>query len=439
MEKDRSNQEQFIEYLDRLLAGEDVTVGDEVSDEVRSALEFARMMLASRDEPSYAFRTRLRERLVRRLAEEDGAAPAALPVRKGFAEWMQSLFPRRVVWRTVASTAIVVLLVAIVTTVWYTGKQVPAPTAPTTPAAPAPSVPEAAGGYSVDLPANIVPVEVMFTLDTRLSTRGGQAVIYRVETPDVTTVSVEQLGKKLGFEGDAMVMDDGTKIAMFDGEDSDERELVVWTDSGAFEYGYTELEKLYPPEPTGLPSEDEAKVIAYTFLEQADLLPHEYKGLSRFEDETAVIPGGSYSISKGYDGEVVQKPPSYWIVSIPYTIDGTGTTGPGSEIEISIGAGGEVVKLVWPWRDIYSLSTGDILSEEDAFHNLIKGKGSIEVPLGCEEVIVRDVTLAYWINAPSEEQDYVLPVYRFGGKCLGSRGETLEDFIAWTEALTGSY
>jgi hypothetical protein len=439
MEKDRSNQEQFIDYLDRLLAGEDVTVGDEVSDEVRSTLEFARRMLASRDEPSYTFRARLRERLVRRLAEEDGAAAAALPVKRGFAEWVQNLFPRRVVWRTVASTAIVVLLVAIVTTVWYTGKQGLAPTAPTTPAAPAPAVPEETGGYSVDLPANIVPVEVMFTLDTRLLTRERQAVIYRVAAPDVTTESVEELGKKLGFGGDAVITDDGTKIAMFDGKGSEARELVVWTASGAFEYGYTGLEKLYPAEPAGLPLEDEAKVIAYTFLEKADLLPDEYERLSRFKDETEVIPGGSYSISKGYGEEVVQKPPSHWIVRIPYTIDGTGTTGPGAEIEISIGAGGQVVRLVWPWRDIYSLSTGDILSEEDAFHNLIQGKGSIEVPMGCEEVIVQDVTLAYWMNAPSEGQDYVLPVYRFGGKCLGSRGETLEDFIAWTEALTGSY
>ena len=56
MEKDRSTQEQFINYLDRLLAGEEVTPGDEVDDEMRSALEFARTMLASRDEPSFAFR-----------------------------------------------------------------------------------------------------------------------------------------------------------------------------------------------------------------------------------------------------------------------------------------------------------------------------------------------------------------------------------------------
>jgi hypothetical protein len=33
MKKDKSTEKLFLEYLDRLLAGEEITVGDELSDE----------------------------------------------------------------------------------------------------------------------------------------------------------------------------------------------------------------------------------------------------------------------------------------------------------------------------------------------------------------------------------------------------------------------
>ena len=56
MKKGKYTEKQFIEYLDRLLAGEEISLGDDVSDEVRSALELAKKMLAYRDEPSPAFR-----------------------------------------------------------------------------------------------------------------------------------------------------------------------------------------------------------------------------------------------------------------------------------------------------------------------------------------------------------------------------------------------
>jgi hypothetical protein len=431
MEKDRSAQEQFIEYLDRLLAGEEVTIGDDVSEDMRSTLEFARTMLASRDEPSYAFRTRLRERLLHKLVEEE-ARSTGLSMKKGFRERMRGFFPQSVMWRTVASTAVVVLLAVIVGTFWYSGRQI----APQS-MAPSPELPK--GEYSVDLPANIIPSSVSVKVDTSLSDRRGEAVVYRVEAPDVTVEAVETLGRRFGFSGDAVVTGDGTQIVMYEGEGSEAKELVVWPVSGAFEYGFTELDKLYPAEPSGLPSEKEAKRIAYHFLEQVDLLPTEYSRLSHFEDETVLIAGGSYGITKGTGEETAQKAPSYWIVSIPYSIDGVWTTGPGSEIEVRIGAGGEVVRLIWPWRNVYSVSTETILSEEEALHELLLGKGGVELPGNCTDIIVKDVALTYWINAPSEGQDYALPVYRFTGTCLDISGETIEDFTGWTKALPDNY
>src|SRR4030042_1975347 len=166
MKKDKSTEKQFLEYLDRLLAGEEITVGDEVSDDLRSALEHARKMLAFREEPSAAFRADLRDRLLRQIAEKQ---PAAYPTaeREGFWERVANLFPQRAIRIAVTSTALVVLLL-FVGVVWYSSRFIQAPMMTAVP-------PPSEGGYSVSLPANIVPQDVSFTSKTSLSTSTGQA------------------------------------------------------------------------------------------------------------------------------------------------------------------------------------------------------------------------------------------------------------------------
>ncbi|MGB8706779.1 MAG: hypothetical protein WCD72_02360 [Dehalococcoidia bacterium] len=437
MKKDKSTEKQFLEYLDRLLAGEEISPGDEVSDDLRSALEHARKMLASREEPSPAFRADLRNRLLRQIAEKQ---PAAYPTakREGFRERIASLFPPRTVLVAVTSTVLVVLL-AFVGVVWYSGRYAGAPEQ-----AAAPSAAE----YSVRLPANIVPEGVTFTAKTSLSASPGQAAVYKIQSTDVTTESVTALGRKLGFSGQAGLTDDGTKIVMSTGQGEDMRQLTVWTASGAVEYGYVEPEKLYPTQPAELPSQGEAELIAYDFLQQADLLPSGYQSLAKIKDETTVIAGGGYSVSPRYATEAAPSAPSvpaaptapqaptYWLVDFPYQIDGASATGPGSKIDVSIGDGGEVVKLVWSWRQMSPLGTDNIISEKQAYQDLIQGKGSLDVALDCRQVVVEQVQLKYWLDPPSEKQYYAAPVYEFTGQCLDKNGNHLEDFTGWTPALS---
>jgi hypothetical protein len=246
------------------------------------------------------------------------------------------------------------------------------------------------------------------------------------------------------------------------GEGEDMRQLTVWTASGAVEYGYVEPEKLYPSSPPALPSQSEAELIAYDFLEQADLLPPSYGSFAKVKDETTVIAGGGYSVSPKYAAEAppaaapaapsassgpaeptapaptiptAPQAPTYWLVDFPYQVDGASATGPGSKIEISVGDKGDVVKLVWSWRQMSPLGTDNIISEQKAFLDLINGKGSLDVPLDCRKVVVEQVQLKYWLDPPSEKQDYAVPVYEFKGECLDKNGNHLEDFTAWTRAL----
>jgi hypothetical protein len=459
MKKDKSTEKLFLEYLDRLLAGEQITVGDELSDEARSALELARKMLAFREEPSAAFRADLRNRLLRQIAQKQATTyPAA--DREGFWERVANILPPRPVLVAVAST-VSVLLLAFIGVVWYSGRQAQAPVWQT--------LRPSAGEYSVSLPANIVPEGVMFTAKTSLSATTGQAAVYEIKTSDVTTESVTALGRKLGFSGQARLTDDGTKIVMSAGEGEDMRQLTVWTASGAVEYGYVEPGKLYPSEPAQLPSQGQAELIAYDFLQQADLLPLSYRSPAQIKDETTVIAGGGYSVGHKYAAEAppaaVSAPsapsgpsepaapsapapapttstapqaPTYWLVDFPYQVDGASATGPGSKIEVSIGDKGEVVSMLWSWRQMSPLGTDNIISEQQAYNALIQGKGSLDIPLDCQKVVVEQVQLKYWLDPPSEKQDYALPVYEFTGQCLDKNGNHLEDFTGWAPALSGT-
>jgi hypothetical protein len=442
MKKDKSTEKQFLEYLDRLLAGEEISLGDDVSDDLRSALEHARRMLALREEPSAAFRADLRGRLLQQIAQKQTE-------REGFRERLANLFPQRTVMIAVTGTALMVLL-AFIGVVWFAGRSSQAPMLTAVP-------PPSAAEYSVSLPANIIPKDVTFTSKTSLSASPGRAAVYQIKSSDVTIASVTELGRRLGFSGDASLIDNGAKIVMSAGEGEDMRQLTVWTASGAVEYGYVEPEKLYPTQPAQLPSQGEAELIAYDFLEQADLLPPGYQSLAKIKDETTVAAGGSYSVSQRYAAEAppatapsapslpwqsptpaAPVPPpgtTYWQVDFPYQVDGASATGPGSKIEVSVGDKGEVVSLVWSWRQMSSLSTANIISENQAFQDLIQGKGSLDVPLDCRQVVVEQVQLKYWLDPPSEKQDYALPVYEFTGQCLDKNGNHLEDFTGWTPAL----
>jgi len=451
MKKDSSEEKLFLEYLDRLLAGQDITVGGDVSHETRSALEHARKMLALHQEPSAAFRAELRNRLLRQMAQKQEPID-----RAGFWERFHSVLPPRPVLAAAVST-VAVLLLAFIGVVWYADRG-GAPMATMAP----PATPSAAE-YSVRLPANIVPSDVSFTAKTSLSTNPNQAAVYKIQSSDITTQSVAALGHRLGFSGHAGLSDDGTKIVMSQGSGNEEKQLTVWTASGGIEYGYVEPEKLYPSAPPALPSQAQAETIAYDFLQEADLLPPGYQSLAKIKDETTVAAGGGYSIGKQYAAETAppassapsapseatapsapaeeaapSAPPgtTYWLVSFPYFVDGMEATGPGSRIEVSVGDNGEVLGMQQSWRPMSSLGADNIISEQQAFQELTQGKGSLDVPLDCQQVVVEQVQLKYWLDPPSEKQEFIVPVYEFTGTCLDKNGNTLEDFTGWTPALS---
>jgi len=269
-------------------------------------------------------------------------------------------------------------------------------------------------------------------------------MVYKVENPVVTTDSVREIGRKLGFEGGAGYIDGETKIAMLDEGAEEVRQLSVWVHSGAVDYAIVYPDKLYPPEPPNLPSKEEARQIAIDFLAQSGLLPPDATVGGGYEIE--VVTGGTYAIEEEVpeevveeggeiEPEVVEEYVAHLLVRFHRQIDGFPVTGAGNQLGVRIGDEGEVITILKVWREVTPYNEVVIKTPEQAYQELKSGAGSYDAPLDCEKVVVEQVYLAYWMEPLDEHQEYVVPVYEFKGKCLYKDGEYLEDFVGWCEAV----
>jgi hypothetical protein len=75
-----------------------------------------------------------------------------------------------------------------------------------------------------------------------------------------------------------------------------------------------------------------------------------------------------------------------------------------------------------------------VKSAEQAYAELVAGKGSSRIPLRCTEITIDHITAAYWMDSLSGSQEYVVPVYEFSGNCRAAVGDILINYIGWIEA-----
>ena len=116
----RTNEERdFAENIDRLLAGEEPADTKGLSEDHRTALNFARKLTESRVDPSPTFQAQLKERLLSRLAQEEAKTAFS------FWEFLRNLVPQSPAWRT-ATVTIVMVLIAV-SVLWRTGMFTQAP------------------------------------------------------------------------------------------------------------------------------------------------------------------------------------------------------------------------------------------------------------------------------------------------------------------------
>lgn len=124
MARERDEEREFIENIERLLAGEEVTVSEDMSEDYRTAFDFARKLTESRSDPSPVFQQQLKDRLLLQLTRRDVEARQKVKISSIW-EFLANLVPRSPAWRTAAATLVVVLVTVGV--LWRTGMFTQAP------------------------------------------------------------------------------------------------------------------------------------------------------------------------------------------------------------------------------------------------------------------------------------------------------------------------
>jgi hypothetical protein len=430
MGRTSKDEAQLNEVIDRMLKGEDIS-GVEMSDDTRSAVDFAKHLVSLRDEPAEAFRIELREKLFRQIARQNAAATQPTQ-KRSFLEWLRSPAVARTAWGLAGAAVVVLVFVGIFSVLSFisrtTGAPAPMATQTSMGSPAATSLPSFTAAASVDLPARNAPANVTFTASTQFSSATGTAIVYKVTAPNVTRQSVADLGARLGFLGEARISTDGKKYTMTTGEDTNTRQLTVWTASGAVEYGYINPERQYPSgDVSGMLSAGSAKKYAFDFLNKAGLLPPGYGDFNSLESSITATPG---------NGNISQITSSgYWVITFPYKIGNSFATGTGAELKLNVAGSGEITGMVWGWRQLTPTNRISEVSPSTAYQNLAQGKGSIDVPPNAGSLVIDNMQLGYWLNPISEAQSYVLPVYSFTGKSYDKSGRSLETFNGWIEAF----
>jgi hypothetical protein len=118
MGKETGDEKQFSEKIDRLLAGEEVETGEDINEDYRTAINFARKLVGSRIDPSPEFKDQLKQRLLLELTKQEVEARQKEKVN-WFREGLTRLVPQSPVWRS-AAAMLVVMLVAV-GVLWRTG------------------------------------------------------------------------------------------------------------------------------------------------------------------------------------------------------------------------------------------------------------------------------------------------------------------------------
>lgn len=126
MPRRKREEQEFLDNIERLIAGEEVSIGGDADEDLRTTIEFSRRLSDLHTGPSVEFKDKLKSRLLLKLTEQEVAARQRAE-KNWLRDILDRLVPQSPVWRTAAVT--LVMIVAGVTVMWRTGvfTGVPAP------------------------------------------------------------------------------------------------------------------------------------------------------------------------------------------------------------------------------------------------------------------------------------------------------------------------
>jgi hypothetical protein len=234
--------------------------------------------------------------------------------------------------------------------------------------------------------------------------------IYKmVKLADITTEYVKTLGARFGLTG---YMLQGDNLFTLVAEDND-TSLEVYKSTATFHYRIAS--KLYPHEKPVLPSDEEAKKIAMDFLSTRGLLPE--------GDVASTI----YRGTTGYGT-------AHLLVGFTHRVN---LAGPGAKHGVRIGNNGEVIDVFINPINPLNLPVQEIapaISINEAFKEM-KSLKKYYVPLETRNVTITEIKIAYFLEPIDTYQDYIVPVYVFGGQCFDNSGQQIGNFSGYAHAV----
>ncbi|MDN7023543.1 hypothetical protein FGU65_01275 [Methanoculleus sp. FWC-SCC1] len=217
--------------------------------------------------------------------------------------------------------------------------------------------------------------------------------VYRTVLPDTSTEEKRRIGDLFG------VSEGVEKPERTDGR------LYYYTNSGAFQYIIPA--KAYPyatDRQPDLPSDEEARAIATTYLKERGLFPadvyFEYVKIGSSCENRSPTSVTVYNLTKHV----------HFIKKIQDLRVHT------AGITVSIGENGEVVAVSNSLREFDPKPVRDvkIITPEQAYQRLSAGDVMIQ-PLqeDYDKIVVTNISLGYWMETQTEPQEYIVPVYVF--------------------------
>lgn len=176
---------------------------------------------------------------------------------------------------------------------------------------------------------------------------------------------------------------------------------VVKTDS-VFEGS----DRLFTVKPD-LPSEDEAPAMAAKILEKYGGLP----------DDAILKHVETVSMQK-YNtatGKTEEQYPQFTQVVYSQQVNGSPVIGPGAEINICLGPGGELLQVEKAWRHLEFSREVPVISSGDAFKKLKKHDLLVIPQSSLTGITISDVRLGYYAEDRQRDQPEYFPVWIFSG------------------------
>lgn len=261
------------------------------------------------------------------------------------------------------------------------------------------------GGIEVAGPYGVQKIPEI-TLDITLPTYPEQVMVYKAVNANASKDDALKMTKKFGMSGP--VEEDEISYIIR----SDPYTLDIEKEAGYTTYTWDDRWLGVDPRdrPVNLPSDEEARKIAETFLISHDLMPEGavYSGVTHGE-------GFASSAAKNISTA------TYKDTKVLFTDTLSNLSVSGSGTSVTVGGGGDILMVCKRWRETEPYKEFEILSPKEAIEAL-KQTGIVTAVSEPTRATIDKMKLCYYASPPGDDQPYLKPTYYFSGTVEGEKG-----------------